>query len=104
MRSVIYSNNTALIQTLDELCRILNDNAIADASSTWLISMHVPKMLSQAQRENGARITSRCSSLIVTEDDNKFYGLDGTCFVIVYSTCSEQSSCCFVSPAIPSTR
>ena len=80
---------------LDELCRILNNNnAIADASSTWI--KYVPKIISQAQRENGAWITS---SLIVTEDDSKFYDLDGTCIVIV--SFSEQSS---LSPAIPSTN
>lgn len=71
--------NNALILSLDELCRILNNKSAA--GSTWL--KYVPKIISQAQRENGARITSRCSSLIVTEADSK---LDGTCFVI-YSTC-----------------
>ena len=55
---------------LDELCRILNnDNAVTNARSAW--QLYVPKIISQAQRENGVRITSRCSSLIISEDDSK---------------------------------
>ena len=94
---------------LDELCRILNnDSAITNARSAW--HLYVPKIISQAQRENGARISSRCSSLIINDDDGKLKlisiaKLMGFFFSSVYiCTHSKQSFGCSLSPPISSTR
>ena len=55
---------------LDELRRILNDDsAISKARGQW--THYVPKVIAQAKLENGTRVVSRRSALIMDETDGK---------------------------------
>lgn len=59
-----------IMQMLDEFQRILsNDSAVADARCQWL--RYVPRIISQAKLENGARIVARRTAMIVDEDDGR---------------------------------
>ena len=61
-----------IIQMLDEFRHILkDDNAISSARAQW--SLYVPKIISQAKLENGARLVSRRSALTMDESDGKVF-------------------------------
>ena len=61
-----------IIQMLDEFRHILkDDNAISSVRAQW--SLYVPKIISHAKLENGARLVSRCSALIMDESDGKVF-------------------------------
>ena len=56
---------------LDEFQRILNnDSAIANARCQWL--RYVPRIISQAKLENGARIVARRTAMLLDEDDGRY--------------------------------
>ena len=71
---------------MDEMKRILDENAIAEAKNKW--EYYVPRIIKQAKMEKGVHVEKKIREFILAEEDCKITKLTQWCLLSVYRACA----------------